>query len=71
MRESPRLGCTVGDIQMNSQHENLPEEITRAETFDLALLANFVHQVVNPLNGIAGTLDNLVEGVIKDEGRKL
>lgn len=33
---------------------------------DLPLLANFVHQVVNPLNGVAGTLDNLVEGVISE-----
>lgn len=34
-------------------------------SFDLTLLANFVHQVVNPLNGVAGTLDNLAEGVIE------
>lgn len=33
---------------------------------DLPLLANFVHQVVNPLNGVAGTLDNLVEGLISE-----
>lgn len=33
---------------------------------DLPLLANFVHQVVNPLNGVAGTLDNLVEGIISE-----
>lgn len=38
--------------------------------FDLTLLANFVHQVVNPLNGVAGTLDNLAEGVIEGEGRR-
>lgn len=40
------------------------------ETFDLTLLANFVHQVVNPLNGIAGTLDNLANGVIEGEERR-
>jgi K+-sensing histidine kinase KdpD len=34
---------------------------------DLPLLANFVHQVVNPLNGVAGTLDNLLEGIISEE----
>ena len=28
------------------------------------LLANFVHQVINPLNGVAGTLDNLASGVV-------
>lgn len=41
-----------------------------SEQFDLTLLANFVHQVVNPLNGIAGTLDNLVDDLITDEGRR-
>src|SRR5258708_1265201 len=45
-------------------------EIESNTHFDLALLANFVHQVVNPLNGVAGTLDNIAEGVIKDEKRK-
>jgi signal transduction histidine kinase len=50
--------------------ETLPPEIQQAENFDLVLLANFVHQVVNPLNGVAGTLDNLVEGVITDEKRR-
>lgn len=34
---------------------------------DLPLLANFVHQVVNPLNGVAGTLDNLIAGIISDD----
>lgn len=38
---------------------------------DLTLLANFVHQVVNPLNGVAGTLDNLADGVIEGEDRRL
>ncbi len=37
---------------------------------DLPLLATFVHQVVTPLNGVAGTLDNLAEKVIVDETRK-
>ena len=37
--------------------------------FDLTLLANFVHQVVNPLNGVIGTLDNLIDGTIGEERR--
>jgi signal transduction histidine kinase len=41
-----------------------------SEHFDLTLLANFVHQVVNPLNGIAGTLDNLAEDLIEPGRRK-
>lgn len=36
---------------------------------DLTLLANFTHQVINPLNGVAGTLDNIVDGTI-GEGRR-
>ncbi|MDY1008700.1 HAMP domain-containing sensor histidine kinase [Sphingomonas sp. CFBP9019] len=39
-------------------------------SLDLVLLSNFVHQIVNPLNGVAGTLDNIVENKIKDEKRK-
>jgi signal transduction histidine kinase len=50
--------------------DDLPPETQQAENFDLALLPNFVHQVVNPLNGVAGTLDNLVDGVISDNRRK-
>ena len=42
----------------------------KADTFDLVMLANFVHQVVNPLNGVAGTLENLADGLIKEERRK-
>lgn len=38
--------------------------------FDMTLLANFVHQVVNPLNGVAGTLDNLLDGTIGPERRE-
>ena len=38
--------------------------------FDLTLLANFVHQVVNPLNGVAGTLDNLAAGIIEGSRRE-
>lgn len=36
---------------------------------DLALLSNFVHQVVNPLNGVAGTLDNLQNNEIEEHRR--
>lgn len=34
----------------------------QSQAFDVLFLANFVHQIVNPLNGIAGTLDNIAEG---------
>jgi signal transduction histidine kinase len=47
------------------------ETENKSESLDLTLLANFVHQVVNPLNAVAGTLDNLVDGTIKEESRRM
>jgi len=32
------------------------------QPLDVLFLANFVHQVINPMNGIAGTLDNIADG---------
>jgi K+-sensing histidine kinase KdpD len=49
----------------NNENESKIEPGLPAQ-IDLPMLANFVHQVVNPLNGVAGTLDNLVEGVISE-----
>jgi len=34
----------------------------RDQIFDLTLMSNFVHQVVNPLNAVCGTLDNIANG---------
>jgi K+-sensing histidine kinase KdpD len=34
----------------------------KAQIFDLTLMSNFVHQVVNPLNAVCGTLDNIANG---------
>jgi signal transduction histidine kinase len=31
-----------------------------------AFIANFVHQVVNPLNGVIGTLDNVHDGTYSE-----
>jgi len=39
------------------------------EVIDLAMLSNFVHQIVNPLNGVAGTIDNLINGEIEEHRR--
>ena len=49
----------------------LINEVEQEKNLDLTLLANFVHQVVNPLNGVAGTLDNLAEGTVEGEERRL
>jgi len=40
------------------------------KTIDLPLLANFVHQIVNPLNGVIGTVDNLIDGSVPSEKRE-
>lgn len=46
------------------------QEVSAPTNLDLTLLANFVHQVVNPLNGVAGTLDNLADGVVDGADRQ-
>lgn len=33
------------------------------------LIANFTHQIINPLNGVVGTLDNIVEGHVASAKR--
>ncbi|MCG7521510.1 sensor histidine kinase KdpD [Ruegeria sp. Ofav3-42] len=40
------------------------------DEIDLTLLANFTHQIINPLNGVVGTLDNLIDGTIGPERRE-
>ena len=45
------------------------DRVDQRPEFDLMLLANFVHQVVNPLNGVVGTLDNLIDGTIGEDRR--
>ena len=37
---------------------------------DLTLLANFTHQIINPLNGVVGTLDNIIDGTIGPDRRE-
>jgi signal transduction histidine kinase len=37
---------------------------TLSAQFDANLLANFIHQVINPLNAVCGTLDNLADGTL-------
>lgn len=37
---------------------------------DKTLLSNFTHQIINPLNGVLGTLDNIIDGTVP-EHRKL
>lgn len=44
---------------------NLPIELEQDVGF--LFLANFVHQVVNPVNGVIGTLDNITDGTYPKE----
>jgi signal transduction histidine kinase len=53
-----------------SDEDNSLSVTEKPEGLDLTLLANFVHQIINPLNAVAGTLDNLAEGLIKEEFRR-
>jgi len=41
-----------------TEHKDYQNE----QVFSLTLMSNFVHQVVNPLNAVCGTLDNIVQG---------
>lgn len=49
-----------------TQHENATPVQSPRDVGTL-FLANFVHQIVNPLNGIIGTLDNIVGGTYKPD----
>src|SRR5229473_1264744 len=74
--EAVRRAATIPAAAEANAHVQIPEvtpaidaDHPHAESFDLLLLANFIHQVVNPLNGVAGILDNLVEGKVQGPGR--
>jgi signal transduction histidine kinase len=48
-----------------------PDESQSSEKdIGLLFLANFVHQVVNPISGVIGTLDNVVDDTYKGEKAK-
>ena len=51
------------------EHSKSGSAYTDAEV-DLTLLANFTHQVINPLNGVVGTLDNIIDGTIGPDRRE-
>ncbi len=36
------------------------------ESREMRLIANLTHQAINPLNGVIGTLDNVIKGVVPD-----
>lgn len=42
----------------------------RSFQVDATLVANFTHQIINPLNGVVGTLDNLIDGTTTGQRRE-
>ena len=45
-------------------------EITNHQNIEKLFLSNFVHQVINPLNGVIGTLDNIGDEEYSENIRK-
>jgi signal transduction histidine kinase len=39
------------------------------EEYSLYLISNLTHQAINPLNGVIGTLDNLLKGTVPENKR--
>jgi signal transduction histidine kinase len=48
----------------------LDEKLIAPASFDSALISSFTHQIINPLNGVVGTIDNLIDGTIGQERRE-
>lgn len=53
----PKIASDVNTTALKSDVADSSGGISKA------FIANFVHQVVNPLNGVVGTLDNIVDGI--------
>lgn len=45
-----------------SETDSPPPVIETRQTLDPILVTNFTHQIINPLAGIVGTIDNIVDG---------
>ena len=57
-----RDGCVVLQREPQMAVEEPKLAIQKEDAFDLTLMSNFLHQIVNPLNGVSGTLDNIING---------
>lgn len=44
--------------------------MTDEPLIDPLLISNFVHQIINPLNGVVGTLSNVIDGTVKGDRRQ-
>lgn len=48
----------------------MAEQAGTATSFDSELISSFTHQIINPLNGVVGTIDNLIDGTIGPDRRE-
>lgn len=55
---------------MQKTNIDAPLPVLSNQSIDLLFLGNFVHQVVNPMNAVIGTMDNLVDGTYKQTETK-
>jgi signal transduction histidine kinase len=44
--------------------------ISTNENKEMLLIANLTHQAINPLNGVIGTLDNVIKGVVPEKKKE-
>jgi hypothetical protein len=58
-----KLASDKKDDQVTAQ---VPDPKPPTADVGLLFLANFVHQVVNPMNGVIGTLSNITDGTYTD-----
>jgi signal transduction histidine kinase len=56
---------TAATVEHNAPSENVKPPLA----LDPAFVLNFTHQIINPLNGIVGTVDNLIDGTISEQRR--
>lgn len=50
------------------RHDELSAMATRLG-IDATLLSNFTHQIINPLNGVVGTVDGIIDGSVPADKR--
>lgn len=75
---APFVSSVVDDVSLAKSAEVEEREIDVVsapsddfQSFDATLVSNFTHQIVNPLNGVVGTLDNIIDGTIaKDKSER-
>lgn len=46
------------------------ESVVPVPAMEATLVTNFTHQIINPLNGVVGTLDNMIDGTTPTDKRE-